>query len=97
MAQAQGCRCNPYAHPAQDTKVSTLLAAMILATPVVSALANVGRLQIQHRTERRRLELVERLAAKHGIDAVSSLSELVPPEIPGGMRSSLSAQSSSIK
>jgi hypothetical protein len=43
-----------------------------------TALASVARSLIRHCTERRRLDLVERLAARHGIDAVSTLSKLIP-------------------
>jgi hypothetical protein len=36
---------------------------------------------VGQRTERRGLELLERLAARHGVDAVSALSDLIPPEL----------------
>jgi hypothetical protein len=62
--------------------VSTGLAAIGLAVPFGTALASVARSLIRHRTERQRLELVERLAARHGVDAVSTLSKLIPPELP---------------
>ena len=55
--------------------------AIGLAASFGTALASVARLLIRHRTERRRLELVERLAARHGVDAVSTLSQLIPPEL----------------
>lgn len=77
--------------------MSTLLAVMGLAAYVGSALASVGRLLVQHRTERQRLELVERLAARHGIDAVSSLGKLIPPGTSDEPSSSRPARSTSIK
>jgi hypothetical protein len=48
----------------------------------LGASASVARSLIRHCTERRRLELVDRLAAKHGVDAVSTLSQLIPPNRP---------------
>jgi hypothetical protein len=65
--------------------MSPALAAICLAAPLGSALAGVGRSLIQHRTERQRLDLVERLAARHGIAAVSALGQIIPPEIPRGL------------
>jgi hypothetical protein len=77
--------------------VSTLLAVMGLAVSVGPAVASVGRLLVQHRTERQRLELVERLAARHGIDAVSTLGKLIPPETSSQPRSGRPTRSTWIK
>jgi hypothetical protein len=56
------------------------LAAMGLAVSFATALASVARSLIRHSTECRRLEVVEYLADRHGVDAVSALSELIPLE-----------------
>ena len=72
------------------------LATMGLAV-ALGALASVARSLIRHCTERRRLELVERLAAKHGVDAVSTLSQLIPPELTADPRYARPARPSSTK
>jgi hypothetical protein len=56
------------------------LARMGLAVSFATALASVARSLIRHSTECRRLEIVEHLVDRHGADAVSALSELIPPE-----------------
>jgi len=56
------------------------LATMGLTVSLTTALASVGRSLIRHSTECRRLETVEYLADRHGVDAVSTLSKLIPPE-----------------
>ena len=56
------------------------LATMGLAVSVATALASIARSLIRHSTECRRLEVVEYLADRYGVDAVSALSELIPPE-----------------
>lgn len=77
--------------------MTTLLAVMGLAASLGTALASVGRLLVQHRTERQRLELVERLAARHGIDAVSTLGRLIPPGTSAEPRSVRSTRRTSVK
>jgi hypothetical protein len=67
--------------------VSTVFALIGFAASLGTAAASVGRLLVQHRTERQRLQLVERLAARHGVEAVSALGRLIPPEIPNEPRS----------
>jgi hypothetical protein len=64
--------------------VSPGIVLLGVAIPLATALASVARSLIRHCTERRRLDLVERLAARHGIDAVSTLSKLIPPQPPTG-------------
>ena len=56
------------------------LATMGLAVSFATALASVARSLIPHSTECRRLEVVEYLADRYGVDAVSALGELIPPE-----------------
>jgi hypothetical protein len=58
------------------------LATMGLAVSFATALASVARSLIRHSTECRRLEVVEYLVVTQGIDAVSTLSQLIPPEPP---------------
>jgi hypothetical protein len=56
------------------------LATMGLAVSFATALASVARSLIRHSTECRPLEVVECLAVRYGVDAVSALGELIPPE-----------------
>jgi hypothetical protein len=61
-------------------EVSTSAALIALAVPLSAGAASVAHALVRQRTERRRLELVERLAAQHGVTGVSALSE---PHSPG--------------
>jgi hypothetical protein len=76
MRQAQGFGSSPYARVISSVDVSAGLALLAIVAPI----AGVARLLIRHHTERQRLALIERLAARHGIDAMSVLSKLIPPE-----------------
>lgn len=73
------------------------LAMIGLTTSLAAALASVGRSLIRHNTECRRLETVEYLADRHGVDGVSILSKLIPPEPTVDPRSAHTARRSPTK
>lgn len=62
-------------------------ASMGIAASSATGVAAVARSLIRHRTECRRLELVKHLADRHGVDAMSTLIEIIPPEPTADTRS----------